>query len=61
MGGDQGFLELTQLLLQAFGEQLLVEAGGGGGLAGEWVSRRLGQGGGRKRPNKRSRRADNEI
>jgi hypothetical protein len=27
--GDQGFLELAQLLLQAFGEQLLVDAGGG--------------------------------
>ena len=33
--GDQGFLELAQLLLQAFGEQLLVDAGGGG-LAGAW-------------------------
>jgi len=29
VGGDQGFLELTQLLLQAFGEQLLVDAGEG--------------------------------
>jgi len=35
VGGDQGFLGLAQLLLQAFGEQLLVDAGGGG-LAGAW-------------------------
>jgi hypothetical protein len=32
--GDQGFLELKQLLLQAFGEELLVEAGGGEDLRG---------------------------
>jgi hypothetical protein len=30
VGGDQGFLELVQLLLQALGEELLVEAGGWG-------------------------------
>ena len=60
MDGDQGFLELKQLLLQAFGEELLVEAGGGRTCGGMGVQA-LGQGGGRERPNKRSRRADNEI
>ena len=28
VGGDQGVLQLAQLLLQAIGEELLVEAGG---------------------------------
>ena len=31
VGGDQGFLQVAQLLLQALGEELLVEAGGGPG------------------------------
>ena len=44
MDGDQGFLELKQLLLQAFGEELLVEAGGGRTCGGMGVQA-LGQGG----------------
>ena len=28
VGGDQGFLQLAQPLLQALGEEMLVEAGG---------------------------------
>ena len=40
VGGDQGSLELAQLLLQALGEELLVEAWGWG-LVGHGVSRRL--------------------
>jgi hypothetical protein len=28
--GDRGFLQVAQLLLQALGEELLVEAGGAG-------------------------------
>lgn len=30
LGGDQGFLQGAQLLLQALGEELLVDAGGWG-------------------------------
>ena len=41
VGGDQGFLQLAQLLLQALGEELLVEAGGWG-LFGHGLSWRLG-------------------
>jgi hypothetical protein len=40
--GDQGFLELTKLLLQAFGEELLLEPRGwallGMGWPGDWVT-----------------------
>jgi hypothetical protein len=37
VGGDQGFLQVAQLLLQALGEEFLVEAGGWG-LVGHGVS-----------------------
>lgn len=33
VGGDKGFLQVGQLPLQAFGEELLLEAGGGLGWA----------------------------
>jgi hypothetical protein len=41
VGGDQGFLQVAQLLFQVLGEELLVEAGGWG-LVGHGVARRLG-------------------
>ena len=41
VGFDQGFLQVAQLLLQALGEELLVEAGGWG-LVGHGVARRGG-------------------
>ena len=40
VGGDQGVLQVAQLLLQSLGEELLVAAGGWG-LAGHGVSRQL--------------------
>lgn len=59
LGFDQGFLQVVQLLLQALGEELLVKAGGWGlvgqGWAGAWER------GACEGPDKRSRRADNEI
>ena len=43
VGGDKGFQELVQLLLQALGEELLVEAGGWGwsGIANQTPEQRL--------------------
>ena len=40
VGGDQGSLQVAQLLLQALGEELLVEAGGWG-LVGHWLLAKL--------------------
>ena len=39
VGGDKGFLQVGQLPLQAFGEELLLEAGGGAGLGAKWCLR----------------------
>ena len=35
--GDRGFLQVAQLLLQALGEELLVEAGGGAWSGMDWL------------------------
>ena len=42
VGGDQGFLQVAQMLLQALGEELMLEAGGWG-LVVRGLPRRQGK------------------
>ncbi len=59
VGGDEGILQVAQLLLQALGEELLIEAGWWGLVGQGWAG--AGERGASEGPHKRSHRADNEI